>query len=229
MKRYIVVLVFMLACMAVRAQIIETSPSIVTMGQPISVYYNSDEDTGELHNYTGDLYAHTGVIISGSNDWQHVIESWGNNTTQPKLTYLGDYRYELEITPSIEEFYPDMTGDEDVVKLAFVFRDASTDLQTADLFVDVFEAGLNVTITNPTEESVIVDLNEDLDIEASATLADSLVLFIDETRTYKSDDPALLTYTVPADEYGGKWVKINAYSLPDIVPDSLLWKNYQEA
>jgi len=221
MKKYIWVLLLALLSITMQAQIIETSPSIVTMGQPITVYYNSDEDAGELHNYTGDLYAHTGVIISGSNDWQHVIESWGNNSTQPKLTYLGEYRYKLEITPNIEEFYPNMTGDEDVVKLAFVFRDAGADLQTADLFVDVFEAGLNVTITNPSEQAVIVSLNEDLDIEASATLADSLVLFIDNTRTYKSDDPTLLTYTVPADEYGGKWIKVSAYALPDIVSDSL--------
>lgn len=203
------------------AQIIETSPSIVTMGQPITVYYNSDEDTGELNNYTGDLYTHTGVILSGNSDWVNVIGDWGNNSNQPQLTYLGEYRYKLEISPSIEEFYPNMTGDEDVVKLAFVFRDASADLQTADLFVDVFEAGLNVTITNPSEQSVISALNEDLAIEASATLADSLVLFIDDVRTYKSDDPELLTYTVPADEYGGKWIKINAYALPDIASDSL--------
>ena len=221
MKKYVAVLVLILAGVAVRAQIIETSPSIVTMGQPVSIYFNSDEDTGELHNYTGDVYAHTGVIIEGSSGWQHVIESWGNNTTQPKLTYLGDYRYELEITPSIEEFYPDMTGDEKVIKLAFVFRDAGTDLQTADLFVDVFEMGLNVSITLPTEQSVIRQLNEDLAVEASATLADSLVLFIDDARTLKSDDPQLLTYTVPADEYGGRWIKVSAYSLPDIVSDSI--------
>jgi len=203
------------------AQVIESEPSIVTLGQPITVYFNSDEDTGELKNYTGDVYTHTGVVLAGSSNWVNVIGDWGNNSNQPKLTYLGDYRYKLEITPSIEDFYPNMTGDEEVVKLAFVFRDASTDLQTADLFIDVFEAGLNVTITSPADQSVIVELDEDLDIEASATLADSLVLFIDDARTYKSDDAALLTYTVPADEYGGKRIRINAYSMPDIVSDSL--------
>ncbi|MFO7852426.1 MAG: alpha-amylase family glycosyl hydrolase [Bacteroidota bacterium] len=221
MKNFFWTLLLALLSMALPAQIIETSPSIVTMGQPITVYYNSDEDTGELNNYTGDLYAHTGVILSGSSDWVNVIGDWGNNSNQPQLSYLGDYRYKLEISPSIEDFYPNMTGDEDVVKLAFVFRDASADLQTADLFVDVFEAGLNVTITNPSEQSVISSLNEDLAIEASATLADSLVLFIDDVRTYRSDDPELLTYTVPADEYGGKWIKITAYAMPDIASDSL--------
>lgn len=221
MKKYIWALLLSVLTVTLPAQIIETEPSIVTLGQPITVYFNSDEDTGELKNYTGDVYTHTGVILEGSSNWVNVIGDWSNNTNQPELTYLGDYRYKLEITPSIEEFYPNMTGDEDVVKLAFVFRDASADLQTADLFVDVYEAGLNVTITNPADQAVIVELDEDLGIEASATLADSLVLFVDNNRTYKSDDPALLTYTVPADEYGGKWIKVNAYSLPDVASDSV--------
>lgn len=221
MKRYYWLLLLAMISQLMPGQIIETSPAIVTKGQPITVYYNSDEDNGELNNYTGDLYAHTGVIIEGNGSWQKVIENWGNNTTQPKLTYLGEYRYKLEITPSIEEFYPDMTGDENVIKLAFVFRSADANLQTADLFVDVFEAGLNVSINNPAGESVIRDLNEDINLQASATLADSLVLFIDNVREYKSASPESLTYIVPADEYGGKWIKVTAYKLPDTTSDSL--------
>jgi glycosidase len=221
MKKYILLLLLLPAAVTLSAQIIETSPAIVTLGQPITVYFNSDEDAGELHNYTGDVYAHTGVIIEGSSAWQHVIESWGNNTTQPKLTYLGNYRYQLDITPSIEEFYPDMTGDEKVIKLAFVFRDASTDLQTADLFVDVFKPGLNVNITSPEGQGIIRDLNEDLPLQVSATAADSLVLFIDGARVMKSADPASLSYTVPADAYGGKWIKVSAYDMPEVVSDSL--------
>ncbi len=221
MKKYILFLLWLLAGVMLKAQVIETSPAIVTMGQTVSVYFNSDEDAGELHNYTGDVYAHTGVLTEGNNEWQYVIGSWGNNSTQPQLTYLGSYRYRLDITPSIEEFYPGMTGDEKVVKLAFVFRDASGEQQTADLFVEVFEEGLNVNITEPSESSVIRLLNEDLAIEAPATQADSLVLFIDDVRTYKSGDPSLLNYTVPADSYGGRWIKVTAYRLPDTVSDSL--------
>ncbi|MCF8222634.1 MAG: T9SS type A sorting domain-containing protein [Bacteroidales bacterium] len=220
MKKLLLISLALLTGLQAGAQLIETEPSIVTMGQPITVYFNSDEETGALQNFEGDLYAHTGVIIEGNSSWQKVIESWGNNTTQPQLTYLGNYRYELEITPSIEDFYPDMTGDENVVKLAFVFRNAAADKQTSDLFVDVFRQGLNVSITNPAGEAVIRDLNQDLLLEASATLADSLVLFIDDQRTYKSSDAEQLIYTVPADQYGGKWIKITAYDEPDQVSDS---------
>ena len=221
MKKYILLLLTVILSATLTAQVIETSPAIVTMGQAVTVYYNSDEDLGELNNFTGDLYAHTGVIIAGNSSWQHVIDPWGDNDVQPKLTYLGDFRYKLEITPSIEEFYPTLTAEEDVEKLAFVFRNAAADKQTADLFVDVYETGLNVSITNPSERAVVADLNQDLSLTASATLADSLVLFINGIRTYKSDDPDMLAYTVPADQYGGKWIKVNAYNEPDVSSDSL--------
>jgi len=221
MKKYVWSLLLSFLSLAITAQIIETSPAIVTKGQPVTIYFNSDEDPGEMKNYTGDVYAHTGVIIEGSSAWQHVMGSWGDNSTQPKLTCLGEYRYRLDITPSIEEFYPGMTGDEKVVKLAFVFRDAGTDLQTADLFVDVFEPGLNVNITSPEGQGIIRDLNEDLPLEAYATAADSLVLFIDGARIMRSDDPCYLSYTVEADTCGGKWIKVSAYDMPDMVSDSL--------
>jgi len=31
-----------------------------------------------------------------------VIGTWPNNSTQPKLIYLGNYRYELDIAPDIK-------------------------------------------------------------------------------------------------------------------------------
>jgi len=87
MKKYIWVLLLALLTLILPAQIIETSPSILTMGQPITVYYNSDEDPGELHNYTGDLYAHTGVILSGGSDWQHgaptMLQGWQYGKCMP--------------------------------------------------------------------------------------------------------------------------------------------------
>ncbi len=221
MKKTLLISFVLIISLRLQAQLIETDPPIVTTGQPITVYFNSNEETGALQNFEGDLYAHTGAIIEGNSAWQNVIGSWGNNTTQPQLTYLGNYRYQLDISPSIEEFYPDMTGDEKVIRLAFVFRNASADLQTADLFIDVFEPGLNVNITTPGEEAVIRDLNEDLPLEASATGADSLVLFIDGERIMKSTDPDYLSYTVPADTYGGRWIRVDAWDLSGTVADSV--------
>ena len=85
-------------------QMITTDPAVPTTGKIIKIYYDSSKDAGDLHNFTGDLYAHTGVTLLDI-PWQKVIGTWANNSTQPKLTYLGTYRYELDITPDIKTFY----------------------------------------------------------------------------------------------------------------------------
>ena len=74
-------------------QMITTDPAVPTPGKLIKIIYDTSKDAGDLHNYTGDLYAHTGVYIQGTIGWQKVIGTWGNNSTQPKLKYLGSYRY----------------------------------------------------------------------------------------------------------------------------------------
>ena len=53
-----------------RGQMVTTSPAVPTMGKLIKIYYDSSLDPGNLHNYTGDIYAHTGVILKGISTWQ---------------------------------------------------------------------------------------------------------------------------------------------------------------
>ncbi|MGE5500233.1 MAG: hypothetical protein ACM3Q2_19330, partial [Syntrophothermus sp.] len=64
------------------AQVVTLYPSFATENDSIRVVFNVQQATRkDLVGYTGDVYAHTGVTI-GTSRWQHVIESWGNNTTQ---------------------------------------------------------------------------------------------------------------------------------------------------
>ncbi len=201
-------------------QIIETDPALPVMGESVIIYFNSDQETGTLKNFEGDLYAHTGVTIEGVGNWQNVIGSWGNNTTQPKLTYLGSYRYKLEITPDIETFYPNMDGTEKVTQLCFVFRNAAADKQTADLFVEVFEEALNVTFLTPDEPTLIVSINDQIEINITSLFADSLELFVNDVSVNKVIGVDDMTHTLIADIYGGSWVLAKAYNMPDFVADS---------
>src|SRR5680860_971045 len=92
---------------------INTEPALPSASQSVIVTFDSSKES-RLGYFTGDLYAHTGVIIEGKDSWQHVIESWGNNTTQPKLTNKGNGIYELEISPDIKSFYSVLQGEEAV-------------------------------------------------------------------------------------------------------------------
>jgi 1,4-alpha-glucan branching enzyme len=154
---------------------ITTEPQIPVATQKVTITFDSSEDN-RLGYFTGDLYAHTGVIIRGSTEWKHVIGNWNQNNTQPKLTYIGDGIYEMEISPDILTFYS-VPENEEVEKLAFVFRSADSNRQTHDLFVDVFEEGLIIRIAEPAISSILTK-NEPVNISAQSSSEALLKLFL---------------------------------------------------
>src|ERR1035437_1512907 len=79
------------------SQLITTIPLYPTENDSIVVYLDATQPGAEgLLNYTGTVYVHTGVTNS-TGIWQHVIGTWGVNTTQPALTRLGSNLYKLTI------------------------------------------------------------------------------------------------------------------------------------
>ena len=156
-------------------QMVTTDPAVPTPGTVIKIFYDSSKDAGELQNYTGDLYAHTGVTLLGI-PWQKVVGTWANNSTQPKFNYLGNHLYELDITPDIKTFYS-LASTDIATKICLVIRNSAADHQTRpDIFLDVFQVGLNVTFTLPVKSSFVTDIYKQIIIKASATLADSISL-----------------------------------------------------
>ena len=172
----IIVCVLLLQATRGQSQTLYSEPAIPLANQPVNVFVNTVGT--DLEDYTGDVYTHTGVILEGSSDWQHVIGQWGNNTTQPQLESLGNHLYKLAISPSILDFYS-VGETENVVKMAFVFRSADAATQTADLFLDVFEEGLNVSLVSPSGNTSFVSVNETIAVEAEGTLATSISLYVD--------------------------------------------------
>lgn len=156
---------------------VTTLPALPTANQSVVITLNAANT--ELEGYTGEVYAHTGVNILGGSNWQYVIESWGNNSTQPKLTRIGTDLYELHITPSIREFYG-VPANQTIRQIAIVFRSESSPyLQTRpDIFIDVVQAGLTVSILSPVGMQPVVSLNDQVNIDVAANEADSVAIFL---------------------------------------------------
>jgi len=133
----------------VHSQIVTTEPEFPTENDSIVVYFDATQPGAEeLLNYSGTVYTHTGVNTNFG-DWQHVIGSWGNNSTQPALTRLGSNLYKLTIGFP-RQFYSVTNPSEKIEALAFVFRSADATKQTRpDIFVDLYEPGVTVIINNP--------------------------------------------------------------------------------
>jgi len=128
-----------------------TEPTYPTQNDSIIIYFDATQaERTELVGYTGDLYVHTGVN-SSSGIWQHVIGTWGVNSSQPKLTRISTDLYKLVIGYP-REFYSITSASEKLYTLNFVFRDSksSGNLQTEDIFYELFEPGLTVIISRPT-------------------------------------------------------------------------------
>mgnify|MGYP000271230772 FL=1 len=165
---------FLFITVLAQAQV-TTSPVIPTASDVITITFDAT-GTG-LDGYTGDVYAHTGLITTTStsnSDWKHVIGSWGNNATQPQLTPTGTNTYQLVISPDIATYYN--SGADVVTDIALVFRNSAGNAQTSpDIFIPIYTAGLNVSITNPSDESVY-DLNDNITISAESSIAADLEL-----------------------------------------------------
>ena len=92
---------------------------------PCTIKFNAPNNS-ELFGYTGELYAHLGLIVD--DEWAFVPADWGENIDKCKFTNLGENSWELKIEPSIREFFG--SGETPLTRLAIVIRSADGSLQT---------------------------------------------------------------------------------------------------
>ncbi|MBE6241238.1 MAG: hypothetical protein E7115_07070 [Bacteroidales bacterium] len=92
---------------------------------PCTIKFNAPAGS-ELFGYTGELYAHLGLIVD--DEWAFVPADWDENTDKCKFTNVGENSWELKIEPSIREFFG--SGETPLTRLAIVIRSADGSLQT---------------------------------------------------------------------------------------------------
>ncbi|MFB6318075.1 alpha-amylase family glycosyl hydrolase [Saccharicrinis sp. FJH54] len=198
------------------AQVVYTDPGIPVDTKPVTVFFNASEGTGGLENFTGDVYAHTGVITdksTGSSDWKYVKADWGVNIPACKLTRTSQNLYKLDINPDIRSYYG-VPENETILKLAFVFRSADGTKEGkgsggTDIFVDVASDVFSVTFTYPDMSPMLIDPDETVAFKASASETASMSLIINNTNiltinninlslSYKFTEPGTYTAVVKA-------------------------------
>lgn len=163
MKKLTILILSVLLGLVAQAQIVQSNPAFITKDYSgeIELIYDASLGNKGLFNFTGDVYAHTGVITSKStsnSDWKYA-PSWGDNSPKYKLTSFGNNKWKLKITPNISSYYGINSG-ETVKKIALVFRSADNskegkDESNADIFVNIYEDGLHVNFINPTDDKAV--------------------------------------------------------------------------
>lgn len=192
---------------------VSSSPAFPTVSAPVTIYFDATEGNQGLKDYSGDVYVHTGVITDESadgdlTDWKYVVTEWGENTASTKLNREGPNLYSFTIS-DIREYYG-VPEDEKILKLAMVFRSSDSEQEGkgengTDLFIDLYEAGIHVKFNKPSEESVVMALNETLDIEvlggAIDTELESIRLIREGTELAQVGGDTL-TYSITAETEG---------------------------
>ena len=148
MKKIYFLIIFLFTCASIFAQVVYTEPEFATESDSIVLYFDATQaERQDLVGYSGDLYVHTGVTTN-QGEWRHVIESWGNNSTQPQLERIATDLYKLVIGFP-REFYSITNPDEKIITMNFVFRSADAASQTEDIFYSLFTPGITAVIDSP--------------------------------------------------------------------------------
>lgn len=207
MKHFYLLFLALLLSVGANAQIITTSPKIVQRSSaPITITFHADRGNKGLAGLTAStpVYAHTGVILKGSEEWSHA-PAWLDNSAKYKLTYVSANTWQLTI-PSIKEYYGLTTGEEPV-KLAFVFRNATGSKEGktesgGDIFVEVAPDGFAMTMSASPEVTLLSEATA-IDFTVNTSQAAKIELFVNSygstpIATVSNGTELTKTYTISA-------------------------------
>ena len=232
MKRKIEILLLFVTCSIaiIDAQVITCNPAFPTASDEVVITFYADQGNMGLKDYTGDVYAHTGVITDKStsgSDWKYVIAPWSTNLPQAKMNRTSPNVYTLTISPSIKDFYGVDAADT-VKKLAFVFRswDGSREGKTAtngDIFYDVAKTVVfNVMLIQPGTYNSLVSVGDQMPVSATASVCDSLLL-IDNNAVLKKVTSLTASYTITVAGSGQHKIVARAWKNNKHVEDSAFY------
>ncbi len=187
------------------AQVVTSEPAFPSEGDAVTVFFDAAEGTGGLKGYTGEVYAHTGVLTDSSRsstDWRYVKTDWGVNTPETRMTRISGDTYSLEITPFVRDYYG-VPASEKISHMAFVFRSSDSqregkDTGGKDIFLEVYKEGLKVQFIQPSG-SLLLSPNDGLSLEVAASLTSDIKLFLHENLIQTATGKSLLFDTVLSD------------------------------
>ena len=198
-----VILLFIFAgAVHLQAQVITTDPAFPVAYDSVDIYFDATQGNGGLEDFTGDVYAHTGVITDQStspSDWKYVVADWGVEDDKIKLTRVEDNLYRLDINPTIREYYGVPDGEE-IEQLAFVFRngDGSEEAKGEggdDIFAQVYKSSFNIKFVTPEVDQIVQENPGSFDVLAVAGANDpdaiSMSLYLDDELITEVDNDTL--------------------------------------
>ena len=232
LKIYLAILVILCSAHSIFAQVITSTPALPDPNGSVEIIFYAERGTAGLRGFTGDVYAHTGVITNrstGPTDWRYVKTNWGQNTPETKLTRISTDRWRLTI-PNIRSFY-NVPQSEEILQLTFVFRSANStqegkDAGAKDIYLPILRPGAIPYFKKPTQQTVNIEQGEELTIEAgvniNGTALKSYALFADDSLLTDVGTDTIIRYTYSSNEVGTKNLTLKTTDTANVIKTSTL-------
>lgn len=188
--------------------LISISPEFATVNDnSVSITYDASLGNAGLLGEAS-IYAHTGVITSSSSsgsDWKYVIAPWATNLPKALLTRVGSSnKYTLNIG-NIKTYYG-VPANETVLKLAFVFRNASGSKtgKTAaneDIFVEINQGAFQLKLNSPTKAS-FYNPTDTVSVNGSCSQPSNLKLFANGIELAQVSNGTSISYKAAFASFG---------------------------
>jgi len=199
MTRYLLFLGFAICIQSLSAQVVTTIPLFPTADEPVTIVYDATQGNGALEDVPPPIYAHTGLITQDSDspsDWKYVQGVWGTADPEVLMSVVGDNIYQITYPAGIRTFYG-AAADDTIYQMAFVFRTEDGGIvgraeDGSDIYADVYAPGLNVAITSPAADPLIVETGDNVHIEAISTFSDSLYLIVNDIVLVATEDSSII-------------------------------------
>ena len=111
------------------------NPSAPDADKDLTILFKAAKSS-PLYGYTGDVYAHTGVVAEGT--WMHVPAEWGQNTPKCKMIKVEDNVWRINYTPTLRQWFG--SGETAINTVGIVVRSSDGNKQTDDFFVTVTDS-----------------------------------------------------------------------------------------
>jgi len=176
---------------------VQIEPADADGEKEIRVIYDASLGDSQLEG-AAKVYMHSGVITDGpaGTSWQYVVGNWGADDGIGEMTPVAGETdvWEITLSPSARDYY-DVPGNENMFRLAMVFRSADGNQKGAgtpgsyswgdvaangDIYVNLALENF-IQITSPEANELFLNANETIELAAEASSdVSQMELAIDE-------------------------------------------------
>ncbi len=122
------------------ANVVTATPAAFTPSDEVTITFDARQASGNLVG-AQKVYMHSGVVLSGPDgtEFNNTVGNWGQDDGVGEMKSIGNDKWQITLTPAA---YYKLSSDQQVFRLAMVFRDASGNNTGkgpafSDLFLDV--------------------------------------------------------------------------------------------